>query len=276
MPALVRAAAHMGDREHEAAVDEREAVGRETRLDRIAVCAIADDDERRRGIEREPALVHERHRHALAVLGGREHKARHVGARVETARYRLPLDEGSRALGAVVVVDLLRPIHRRIAEAEKAVVELVHGLETESVGLLVEGNVMRLAAPQVVHRKAWAALLARQHDEMVSEQRRGSDKASVAMQDDVSPVSFARALAWRGDDLEILRPGVGAEIKAVAVIHHVVEEARPPRRDEERLCRGESRSTTCVSEPSCPRTTMSAERPSRVRPILMNQAGSAS
>ena len=57
------------------------------------------------------------------------------------------------------------------------------------------------------------------------------------MRDDVAPVRFARRIARGGDDLEVARVPIGAEIEAVAVIHHVVEEARPPGLDEKRLQR---------------------------------------
>ena len=86
--------------------------------------------------------MHERHRHAFPVLGGREHKARHIGRRVETARYRLPLDEGSRALAAVVVVEFLRPGKRRGAEADDRSREFVDGLQFERVGLLLERDLV--------------------------------------------------------------------------------------------------------------------------------------
>src|SRR5208282_347710 len=73
-PALVRAAAHMGDRDHEAAVDEREAVGRKARLDCIAIGAVAGEEQRRRSVEPQAPPVDERYWHALSVLRGREEK----------------------------------------------------------------------------------------------------------------------------------------------------------------------------------------------------------
>ena len=93
-PAFVRAAAHMGDREHEAAVDEREPVGRKTRLGRITVGAVAGDEKRRRSVEPHAPLVKQRHRHALAVIGWGEDQTRDISLRIEAARHRLPLDEG--------------------------------------------------------------------------------------------------------------------------------------------------------------------------------------
>ena len=67
------------------------------------------------------------------------------------------------------------------------------------------------------------------------EQGGGGDEAAVAMRDNIAPVRFFRSVAWRGDDLEIARAGVDAKVEAVAVVHHVVEEAGPSGRDQPRL-----------------------------------------
>ncbi len=189
---------------------------------------------RGRAVEREPALVQHRHRDALAVLGGRAEQTRDVGRGVETARNRLRLDQRPPPLGDVVVVGLLRAVHRRNAESDRSRVELEHRLEFESVSLLLERDVVRLAAAQVVDDKARAAVLAHQQHEPVLEQRRLGDQAPVAMGDAVAPVGFLRRLAGRDNDLEVARSRIGADVKAIAVVHDLVANARPSRRDHPR------------------------------------------
>ena len=193
-PALVGSAAHVGDGVDEAAVDQREAIAREARLDRIAIGAVAGEQKRRGAVELGVAPHQERHRHALAVFGAGEDEPGEIALGIEAGDLLL-LDERPRAGGAIVVEDLLRPVHRRIAEAEEPRIEFVDRLEAEGVGLLVERDVVRLAAPKIVDRQARAAVLARQHDEIIPEQRRIGDEAAVAMRDDVAPVRFLRRLA---------------------------------------------------------------------------------
>ncbi len=77
--------------------------------------------------------------------GGREHEPRDIARRVEARRDDLPLDQRPLARRAVVVVNLFRPRHRRIGEADARTVELVDRLEVERVSLLVEGDVVARA-----------------------------------------------------------------------------------------------------------------------------------
>ena len=112
---------------------------------------------------------------------------------------------------------------------------------------------------------------------MSLKQRRVGDQAARRDAQSTSR-QFASSGASRGAAtiLKSRAPALVRMIKAVAVVHHVVEEARPPRRDQPGARSGASRSTTCVSEASWPCTEMSAKRPSRVGSMAMNQAGSFS
>ena len=109
----------------EAAVDEREAIAREARIDRIAVGAVAIEKQRRRAVMLCVPPHQKRHRHGLAVGGRREHEAGLIARRVEAGRDDLPLDQRPLARGAVIVVDLLGPRHRRNGETDARRVELV-------------------------------------------------------------------------------------------------------------------------------------------------------
>ncbi len=67
---------------------------------------------------------------------------------------------------------------------------------------------------------------------MVPEQGCIRDEASVALSDDIAPVLFLGRVARGGDDLEIGRADVGANEEAISVIHDLVEETWPARRDQ--------------------------------------------
>ena len=55
------------------------------------------------------------------------------------------------------------------------------------------------------------------------------------MGDERAPVRFAWRLARRGDDFEVARAvGVGLDVEDVAVIHRLVAQAQPARRDQQR------------------------------------------
>ena len=95
---------------------------------------------------------------------------------------------------------------------------------------------MLVAAPEIVNDQTRTAVLARQHDEEIAEQRRVGEEAAVAMGNNVAPVRLVRRVARRNHDLEVARLRIGADIEAVAVIHHVVKQPRPARRDQQRLC----------------------------------------
>ena len=67
-PALVGAAADVGDGIDEAAIDQRQAVGRERRRHRRAIGAVAVEQQRRAAVEHQAAAVQQRHRHLGAVV----------------------------------------------------------------------------------------------------------------------------------------------------------------------------------------------------------------
>src|SRR5262249_30986162 len=124
-PALLGAAAYMGDRDHEAAVGQRQPVGRERGRNRNAVGAVAVYERRRGAAERRFLAIEQRQRYRFAVEGGSEYAPRHIGARIVSARDLLPLAQPSRAVGEIVVPDLRRRRHRRIAELQCIGLELV-------------------------------------------------------------------------------------------------------------------------------------------------------
>ena len=142
-PALFRAAAHMGDGVDEAAVDQRQAVGREASVYRVTIGAVAVDQQRRRPVALEVAPMHQRDRHALAVVGVGEDAARHISRGVEILRRLLLLAQDALAIDEIVVVDLLAAGHRGEAEAEGRRIEFVDRLERQRVGLRLEGDLMR-------------------------------------------------------------------------------------------------------------------------------------
>ena len=67
---------------------------------------------------------------------------------------------------------------------------------------------------------------------MIPEQRRIGDEASGVLDKDIAPVRLLRRVARRDNNLEVGRAGVGANKEAIAVIHDLVVESRPARRDE--------------------------------------------
>ena len=93
---------------------------------------------------------------------------------------------------------------------------------------------MQFAAFQVDDDEARLARLAREQHELILEQRRVGDESSVALGDEIAPVRLLRRIARRDHDLEIGRAGVGADEEAIAVVHDLVANSRPARRDKPR------------------------------------------
>ncbi len=168
-PALLGAAAHMGDGVDEAAVDQRQAVGREAGVHRVAIGAVAVDEQRRAAVEPEVATIHERDRHALAVVGAGEDAARDIGRGVEVLRRRLLLAQDALAMDEIVVVDLLAAGHRGEAEAKGRRIEFVDRLERQRVGLRLEGDLVRAPVGERVDDEMGDVVLARQQHEEVLE-----------------------------------------------------------------------------------------------------------
>ena len=70
-PAQLAAAAHVRDRAHEAAIEQRDARRAERRVARVLVRAVAGEQRGRAAVERDIAPVHDGDRDARAVGGGR-------------------------------------------------------------------------------------------------------------------------------------------------------------------------------------------------------------
>ncbi len=150
-PALLGAAADMGDRVDEAAVDEAQQVRAERRRHQRSVGAVAVEQQRRAAVEGEVSAMQQRDRHLLAVGRGGEEPPGHVGGRVVTARHRLPLAQEPGAGRAVVVPGLRRGRHRRVDEADRGRVEGETGPQAEGVGLLGEGDRVLGTVGEVAH-----------------------------------------------------------------------------------------------------------------------------
>ena len=87
------AAAHMGDGEHEASLEEADDGRGEARFDGDLVGAVAVQDARRAAVEREITRTDERDRHLCPVRRRRPQPLRLVSRRVVPAAHRLLLEE---------------------------------------------------------------------------------------------------------------------------------------------------------------------------------------
>ena len=242
-PALVGAAAHMGDRIDEAAVDERQAVGVERGGDGDAVGAVAIDEAGRGPVERRVLAEQDRDRHGLAVGGRREQPPRHIVGWIVSARHFPPLAQDSRALRQVIVPHFGRRRHRRIAEAQRVGRKLVAVLDAERIGFLVEGDRVLLAAGEMPHDDARQTVGAFQPDQPVGEHHMGENEYSRAMRDEVAPMRAARVRQRRDNELEVLGAvGVGEQnqrrfAREGGMMLDFVAQRRLARGDQRRLRR---------------------------------------
>ena len=160
--ALVLAAANVRDGVDEAAVDKRQPRRRERGGDGDAVGAVAVEEHRRRAVERRVAAIEDRHRHGLAIGGGRIEPARHVVGRVVSARHLLALAQRACARLHIVVVGLGRRRHRRVDETGGRRVELVAGRDAKRIRLFREGDEVLGAVGEAAHDDARQSVLALQ------------------------------------------------------------------------------------------------------------------
>src|SRR5580704_18191288 len=77
-PALIGAAANVGDRADEAAIGEAEAIGGKRRRHVRAISAVAVKQQRGGSIEPRTGAIKDRDGNLLAVRGGREQPPRHI------------------------------------------------------------------------------------------------------------------------------------------------------------------------------------------------------
>ena len=144
-PALVGAAADMGDGIDEAAVDQRQPVGVERGRHRHAVGAVAVKQQRRAAIARKILAMQDRHRHLGAVMRRRHDARGDVVGGIMAGRNLLALAQGPRPLRHVVVIDLRRRRHRRIGEPQIRGLEFIAAHGVERIGGLIEGDGVLLA-----------------------------------------------------------------------------------------------------------------------------------
>ncbi len=214
----------MGDGIDEAAIDQRQPVGRERSGDGYAVGAVPVEEERRRAVERRVLAVEQRDRHQLAVVGRRQQPAGDVVGRVVARGHLVPLAEHPLSRRHVVIVDAARRGHRRIGEAERVGRELVAAKQSERVRFLVEGDAVFLAGGDVADHDAGQTAFAFEPDEPVPVGRVRQDQAAVLVRDQVPPVLAAGRRHRRGDDLEVLGiAGIGQDVEdAVGLVDFVL------------------------------------------------------
>ena len=205
-PALFRAAAHMGDGVDEAAIDQRQPVGREARVHGMAIGAVAVDQHRRGPVERRfPPISTETG--TLSPSAAAASKTPHdIGRRVEIFRRHLLLDEAALARGHVVIVGLLAAGHRGIAEAHDRRVELVDRLEPQVIGLAPR---TRSRAPRRWRDRdtmSRGRFLAREQHEIVLEQRRASISRPSLAGTKARQFASSRRVGRRDDDLKSRAP----------------------------------------------------------------------
>ena len=115
--ALVLAAANMGDRIDEAAVDQGQDVCVEGSRYGDAVGTVAIDQARRRAVERRVPVVEQRDRNAFPVRSGCHQPTGDIMLRLVAGRHVLCLQERPLARPHIVVEELRRRGHRRIVQA---------------------------------------------------------------------------------------------------------------------------------------------------------------
>ena len=214
-PAFLRAAAYMGDRIDEAAIDERQSVGGESGGHRDAIGPIAIKEAGRGAVQRQIAAVEEGNGHRLAIGGRRQQAARHVASRIMTGGDLLAFAHGARARRHVVVIGLGRRRHRGIGETQQVCRKLEARVHAERISLLCEVYGMLRAVGERPHHDARQPVLALEPDEPVGKHRDRQDHPPIAMRHDLAPGLAPRRGQGRSDDLEVLGPvAVGEDDEA--------------------------------------------------------------
>jgi len=205
-PALLGAAAYVGDGIDEAAIDQGQARGREPRRDRDAIGAIAIEQAGRRAVERGILSEQQRDGHQFAVRRGRHDPAGDVACRIVTGRHLLALAQDPLARRKVVVPHLGRRGHGRIIEAHQRLVETIAGVEAERIGFLGEFHSVLDSRFQRTHHDAREAVLALEPHQMPAKGGDGEDQPAGLVRHQLAPVGARGRGERRGDDLEVLRP----------------------------------------------------------------------
>ena len=199
----------------------------------MTIGTVAVEQQRRRAVERGRSPMEERDGHLGAVMAHGGQPAGDVVGGIVPARHLLGLAQRPGTGAHVVVEGLPRRRHRAVDGAERLGLEFVAGREREVVGLLLEGDGVRLAALQVGHDNARQAAHPLQPHMMAGEEELGAHIGAGLVGEPVTPPLSPLRLHRRGDDLEIGRGiGVGQDVEQFAVVREVVFDTALASSDE--------------------------------------------
>ena len=234
----------MGDGEHEAALEQRQARGGKTRHRGVAVGAVAVEVQRRRAVARHAARVDDGDRHLGAVAGRGRQPLGHEARTIVAARNALLLPPAQFAAGQVVVVHRVRRRQRGVAQAQRVggvflvVAEAHRAGGFGEVDALFERRLARArrvaatAAPQQADLVDAADALLHRHEAV--EHAEVDEVARVGRRHQHAPGGLRR-VGLRGDDQAgVLVRVVGLDDEAVALVIHLVLVLHAPRRDHQR------------------------------------------
>ncbi len=202
-PAHLAAAAHVGHREHEAAIEQRQAGRPERRVGRDLVRAVAVEQCRCGTVDRGVAPVHERDRDTGAVGRRRPEPGRDVAGRVVPAEYGLGLHDPGVAVVEVVVEIGERRDERRVAVPQHGRVELGVRADPHAVHGIGHLDLVDLARTEVQDAQALEPVGAFTEHHVVRERRRGVELDVVAVRHERNPVLGTGIGARRLDELEV-------------------------------------------------------------------------
>ena len=217
----------MGDRVDEAAIEQRQARDRESRVGRVSVRPVALLQHRRRAVARKTLAVDERHRHLAAVPRRRPDEFGDVVGRREIAEDRLALQERPGAGAHVVVVRRVRRGERGVGVANQIGIELGILPEARGVGGLVRRDEEVLAAGERPDADFPQSARAFADGEKAVEHVETVDEGVVAVRQDLAPSAAVGLLAHPGlHQAEVRRLPVRADDPAVVEVLGVVRDDR--------------------------------------------------
>jgi len=231
------AAAHVRDRVHEAAIEQRQTRGREVRRHRHAVRAIGVEEKRCRAVLHERTRVDDRHRHVDAVARAYEPAFGRVAARVVARRHLAHLLRFEGARRKVVVEDRLRRHHRLVVEAQLRHLELGVVPEPDLVRRLWQCDVVLVALVGADADLVEPVLTLFDHHD-VCEARDVHQVVVVGTLDDGLPIAFAWIGHGRAHHAKVGVRVVRADVEVVAALVDVVFVLRTARCDALRFCLG--------------------------------------
>ena len=206
-PAEFLPATHLRDRVDEAAIEQREQAGREHRIGRNAVGAVAVLQQRRRAVAPESVpAVHDRDRHLLAVARRRPQVLGRVACRIEIAEHGLALQQPALTGPHVVVVGGAWRRERRVGVAHDVAVH--SSLSPSAARYAGSSESMWNSLPAVPGPDAHLAQPARAllDREETREHLEARNQHVVAVADHFAPALAVASLLRRGlEDAEVAR-----------------------------------------------------------------------